>query len=264
MNHHIGVTISLDASEEVRQKAMMAANILHLPWKERKATLGETCASDCDCLLIYTKQLPEIWTKDSIYRFHLGTAELRIKQMKRGVQDRLLALLPPRKDIVIVDATFGAGRDATVFSWYVGNAGKVISLEKSAALWAIGKEGLAQFSDSDKDVIEALRRIELYHYDFVSWLLKAQSKSVDVIYFDTMFKHPVKRNANHIEVFRKSACYDTLQESILLEACRVARECIIVKERSFSPLFKNELFTKIDSKRGQSTAYGVITCKNRK
>ena len=46
MNHHIGVTISLDASEEVRQKAMMAANILHLPWKERKATLGETCASD--------------------------------------------------------------------------------------------------------------------------------------------------------------------------------------------------------------------------
>ena len=65
MNHHIGVTISLDASEEVRQKAMMAANILHLPWKERKATLGETCASDCDCLLIYTKQLPEIWTKDS-------------------------------------------------------------------------------------------------------------------------------------------------------------------------------------------------------
>lgn len=264
MNHHIGVTISLDASEEVRQKAMMAAHILHLPWKERKATLGETCASDCDCLLIYTKQLPEIWTKDSIYRFHLGTAELRIKQMKRGVQDRLLALLPPRKDIVIVDATFGAGRDATVFSWYVGNVGKVISLEKSAALWAIGKEGLAQFSDSDKDVIEALRRIELYHYDFVSWLLKAQSKSVDVIYFDTMFKHPVKRNANHIEAFRKSACYDTLQESILLEACRVARECIIVKERSFSPLFKNELFTKIDSKRGQSTAYGVITCKNRK
>lgn len=94
--------------------------------------------------------------------------------------------------------------------------------------------------------------------------MKAQSKSVDVIYFDTMFKHPVKRNANHIEAFRKSACYDTLQESILLEACRVARECIIVKERSFSPLFKNELFTKIDSKRGQSTAYGVITCKNRK
>lgn len=38
----------------------------------------------------------------------------------------------------------------------------------------------------------------------------------------------------------------------------VARKRVIVKERPFSKIFKLGIFTEIYSKKGQSTAYGVI------
>jgi 16S rRNA (guanine1516-N2)-methyltransferase len=79
-----------------------------------------------------------------------------------------------------------------------------------------------------------------------------------VIYFDTMFRAPVKRDVNRMEGFRRAASYDLLDEEILTLALHIARKRIIVKERPFSLLFQNSLFSSIYSHQGQSTAYGVI------
>lgn len=73
-----------------------------------------------------------------------------------------------------------------------------------------------------------------------------------------MFRSPVKREVNRMEGFRKAASYDRLDEGILTLALHIAGKRIIVKERPFSPLFQNHLFSSVHSHKGQSTAYGVI------
>ena len=133
-----------------------------------------------------------------------------------------------------------------------------ISLERSRPLYEVGKEGLAALSGQDGEMTEALRRIQLLHADFRGFLETAAPNSFDVIYFDPMFRYPVKRKENSIEGFRSAAVYDPLTEDVLQFAMRAARKKEIVKERPFSALFRTGLFTEIHGKRGQTTAYGVI------
>ena len=143
-------------------------------------------------------------------------------------------------------------------SWFLGEEGKVTSLEKSTVLYEIGRVGLSSFDGGNERITKALRRIHLLHEDFRTFLQRAAPKSFDVIYFDTMFRAPVKRDVNRMEGFRRAASYDLLDEEILTLALHIARKRIIVKERPFSPLFQNSLFSSIHSHQGQSTAYGVI------
>lgn len=58
--------------------------------------------------------------------------------------------------------------------------------------------------------------------------------------------------------FREAAAYDKLDDETILLAMRAARARVIVKERPFSLLFKKDFFTRIEAKKGQTTAYGVI------
>ena len=158
----------------------------------------------------------------------------------------------------VLDCTFGQGRDSVILSWYLRKRGEVISLERSHPLYEVGKEGLAALSGQDGEMTEALRRIQLLHADFRGFLETAAPNSFDVIYFDPMFRYPVKRKENSMEGFRSAAVYDPLTEDVLQFAMRAARKKVIVKERPFSALFRTGLFTEIHGKRGQTTAYGVI------
>ena len=64
-------------------------------------------------------------------------------------------------------------------------------------LYEIGKYGLEKFIDKDEKTTAALRRVELVHADFRNYLSEEKrNKQFDVVYFDTMFKHPVKRLEN--------------------------------------------------------------------
>lgn len=144
-------------------------------------------------------------------------------------------------------------------SWYLGNRGSVTSLEKSTPLYEIGRAAISGFDDSkEKELAKALHRIQLLHEDFRDFLQQAEPKSFDVIYFDTMFRTPVKREENHMEGFRNAACYDRLNEEIIGMALHIARKRIIVKERPFSILFSSRLFSFVHARKGQTTAYGVI------
>lgn len=124
----------------------------------------------------------------------------------------------------VLDCTFGQGRDSVILSWYLRKRGEVISLERSRPLYEVGKEGLAALSGQDGEMTEALRRIQLLHADFRGFLETAAPNSFDVIYFDPMFRYPVKRKENSIEGFRSAAVYDPLTEDVLQFAMRAARK----------------------------------------
>ncbi len=254
----IGITTILKPDEKVIFFASLKSKEMNMPYFERSGLLSLMSERyEIEGFLIYGRRLPVFWTKEGIYKFHLGTAVLRIKNLQEGNSDRLCSLLPDDCHDLL-DCTFGHGGDATVLSYYLKDKGKITSLEKSRVLYEIGKSGIEKFADKNETITEGLRKISLLHVDFREYLEKAENRSFDVIYFDTMFKHPVKREMNNVESFRHIAHYDELTKETLIEAMRVARKRIIIKERPFSKIFRSGLFTEIYNKKGQSTAYGVI------
>lgn len=253
----IAVTAVHKAPPEVAARAKERAAFLGLPYRERRGTFEEMAADGTEAFLVYGKRGPALWADGHEHAFHTGTARLRLLALARGGADRLCALLPEGTKTVL-DCTFGEGKDALVLSYHLGEAGRVTALEKSAALWEIGQDGLAHFTDGDPAVTAALRRIRLLRADFREVLRRAPRDAYDVIYFDTMFRRPVKRETNNREAFRSGACYDTLDEAVLAEALRAARLAVIVKERPFAAIFRSGLFTDVHRRRGQTTAYGVI------
>lgn len=254
----IGITTCLRPEEKVVALAKTRAMELGVPCLIRDGSLWQMAEKhSLEGFLVYGAK-SYFWIAGETYAFHLGTAALRILQMKRGAADRLCRHVSIRPGMRILDCTFGQGGDSVVLSWYAGQAGQVVSLEKSKALYEMGRMGLAGFSDAPLDVVAALRRITLINEDFHAFLRKQPEGSFDYIYFDTMFAYPVKREQNRREGFRRAACYDSLDEDALHEACRVSSCKVIVKERPFSRIFKSPLFTEIQVHPGQSTAYGVI------
>lgn len=255
----IAVTTARSCQESLLSEARRKAAEMGLPFLERKGSLLSMKQSFLlDGILLFSKKGPSFWTEEGEYRFHLGTAVLRILQMERGNTDRLCQIIPPGKNLKILDCTFGCGGDSAVLSWFAGPQGTVDSLEINPVLFEIGREGLSHFvCEKDSTITEALRRIHLIHADFHQFLQKAGSKAYDVIYFDPMFREPVKRKENRIKAFRRATCKDQVDSHVLQEARRVARYKVIVKERPFSPLFRNQEFTAVYH-HGQSTAYGVI------
>ena len=253
------VTTIRNSTAPIIEEAKARAQALGFPYFQREDTLEEMATRDqVDGFLIYGKQLPYYWNGGEEYRFHMGTAVLRTSQMEKGNQDRLCRLLPTDDFCSVLDCTFGQAGDSSTMSWYLLGRGQVTALEKSPILYEIGRAGIAGYVDKDEKLTKAVRRISLWHQDYKTFLQQAAPKSFDVIYFDPMFHHPVKREVNDMEGFRRAASYDGLAEEVLRLAMKVARKKIIVKERPFSPLFRNGLFTEVHGKKGQTTAYGVI------
>lgn len=256
----IGVTTIRNYSYSVKMEAMKRSEALHLTYCPREGTLKEMESSfQMEGFLIYGKKIPFYYTKGEEYHFHFGTSVLRKEQIIRGNHDRLCSLLPQEGYCSVLDATFGQGGDSLTMSFFLGDRGHVTAIEKSLPLYEVGRAAIQTFKDpKEEEMTEALRRIELCHGDSFEYLKNGESGKFDVIYFDPMFRAPVKRKENHMEGFRKAASYDSLSEDILISALHMARKRIIVKERPFSPLFRNSLFTEVYAKKGQTTAYGVI------
>ncbi len=255
----LGVTTIRKWSRAAVEEAKARAEALGLPYVSRGETLEDMAkASGLSGFLIYGKKLPYYWHDGEEYRFHVGTAVLRVGQMEKGNGDRLCSLLPKEGPLSVLDCTFGQAGDSTTLSWFVGNRGTVTALEKSTALYEVGRAGILSYIDKNPAITAAVRRIHLVHADYAEFLRNAEPKSFDFIYFDPMFKSPVKRKVNDMEAFRSAAAYDSLSQETLALAMRAARQRVIVKERPFSPLFKEGPWTKVYGKKGQSTGYGVI------
>lgn len=255
----IAATTISDAPGLIREKAKERAKALAIPYLEREDKLEEMAEKyKAEGFLIYGRRLPSFKTKDGEYHFHLGTSVLRTRQILAGNEDRLCRLLPKEGPCRVLDCTFGHANDSTTISWFLGDRGSVTALEKSTAPYEIGRAGIESYQDKDPALTDAVRRIYLIHADFKEYLKNIPEKSFDVVYFDPMFRHPVQAKVNDMTGFREAAAYDKLDDETILLAMRAARARVIVKERPFSLLFKKDFFTRIEAKKGQTTAYGVI------
>ncbi|CAG7648413.1 Ribosomal RNA small subunit methyltransferase J [Paenibacillus allorhizosphaerae] len=229
-----------------------------LPRKQMTFAQLRARYGDEDILLISKERIEYHHERRQPLFFHPSTAAVRVKRLLNGEPDTLLELAGVRAGDAIVDCTAGLGSDSIVFSFAVGSEGSVTALESSRIPAFLLKQGLQAYNSEVTGLNEAMRRIEVICMDHSDYLRSLPDRSVDIVYFDPMFRKPITESAS-IQAIRGLADERALTAEAVTEARRAACKAVVLKEHRDSPEFERLGF---DMARRPSTkiAYGVIRC----
>ena len=208
-------------------------------------------------ILLVKKNSLSIITSGGELFFHPNTAHLRIKNLRCGENDRLIDALNIKKGSKILDCTLGLGSDAIVESFIAGETGKIVALEINTLIFAVVSHGLQNFSDDSPHILESMRRIEVFNADYEDFLKNCAENSFDAVYFDPMFRKPIKKSSG-LNSIRPLANSRPLSDKIIREARRVAKFRVVMKEHAKSPEFERLGFKIADGGKYSSISFGII------
>lgn len=213
--------------------------------------------NNVDNILIFTKEGLKAHTSQGDLFFHLNMAQLRILNLNRNQKDHMVEAMDLKPKMSVLDCTLGLGTDATVASYIVGENGKVVGLESATLIYLITKYGLANFNHDNIAINHSLRRIESFNLHYLDYLKAQGDNSFDIVYFDPMFRKPIQDSAN-FKPMRAIANMEQLQSKALVEALRVAKKRVVIKETKDSMEFKRLNISQIYGGKYSSVSYGVI------
>ena len=213
--------------------------------------------NNVDNILIFTKDGLKAHTSQGDLFFHLNMAQLRILNLNRNQKDHMVEAMDLKPKMSVLDCTLGLGTDATVASYNVGENGKVVGLESATLIYLITKYGLANFNHDNIAINHSLRRIESFNLHYLDYLKAQGDNSFDIVYFDPMFRKPIQDSAN-FKPMRAIANMEQLQSKALVEALRVAKKRVVIKETKDSMEFKRLNISQIYGGKYSSVSYGVI------
>lgn len=264
------VTTSSKPSPDTTATAQKLAANLNAPFRARGVdSLAEIKNQhQTEAVLVVSKDKTVVHTTEGQYFFHLSLAELRIKNLLSGKNDHMADAMGLIAGMSVLDCTLGLATDAIVTSYVVGKNGRVVGLESSPVIALITGMGLKNFapvrvqvpSVDEINITGALRRIVVENTDYLDYLTMLPANSFDVVYFDPMFRRPVRKSSNLAPV-RALADDRPLSPEAVQEACRVARRRVVMKEANGSGEFEQLGFFKICGGRYSSVKYGVITLR---
>ncbi|OMF38248.1 SAM-dependent methyltransferase [Paenibacillus sp. FSL H8-0548] len=188
--------------------------------------------------------------------FHPSMAFVRVKRLRRGETDPLIQLSGCEEGDHIIDCTAGLASDSLVFAYAAGPTGSVTAIESEPVLCALVREGLSGYETNLPDVNEAMRRIEMINNNHLNYLSELPDKSVDIVYFDPMFRKPIHESSS-MEPLRAIANMDELTIASIEQAKRVARKSVVLKEHQASGEFLRLGFERRHVNTSK-IAYGVI------
>lgn len=189
--------------------------------------------------------------------FHSSMAHLRIKNLRMGKKDHMVEAMGLEAGMSVLDCTLGFGADAMVASYVAGPAGQVTGLESSPLVAAVVGYGMHYLEAENRAIHEAMRRITVHNRDYQEYLRQQSSDSIDIVYFDPMFRHPLRTSTN-LDPLRSVANPDPVPAMAIAEACRVARHRVVLKENSRSLEFGRLGFQQVVGGRYSKIHYGVI------
>lgn len=210
-----------------------------------------------DFVLVAKKNMLVLDTPAGELFFHPNMAHLRLKNIRMGDGDRMAEAMDLKPGMSVLDCTLGFGADSIVASYAVGAAGFVTGIESQPLIEAVVSCGLQHYESDSRHDVEAMRRIKTICKDALHYLKSQPDKSVDVIYFDPMFRHPLM-DSTSLEPLRTVANHAALTKAHIEEAKRVARHRIVFKETSRSGEFARLGFTRIEGGKYSKVHYGVI------
>lgn len=250
------VTTSRKAAPSLVAQARSLAALHGLPFVERHDLRIDQLARDQAVLVVGGEGIL-LHARGTTFRYHPGMAVNRIRTMRQGRRDWMVAAMELREGDHVLDATLGLGSDLLVASYVVGGAGRAVGLESEALLALVVRAGMATYVHSVAEVTAALRRIEVLHARYEEYLTALPARSFDVVYFDPMFQEPVEES-RHMEPLRALANPTPLHPSALDLARRVARRRVVVKDRSDGPYVSSGWFDRVVGGPRSRIAYGVI------
>ncbi len=188
--------------------------------------------------------------------FHPSLSFVRVKRLMRGEGDALIECSGAEPGDIVLDCTAGLASDSIVFSHVVGPEGRVTAIESEPALHMLIREGLSHYETHLESFNDTMRRIEVKLADHTRELEKLPDRSVDIVYFDPMFRSPIE-DSSAIQPLRRLANHKALSEHAIEQARRVARKRIVLKEHRDGDEFNRLGFERL-FRSGTKIAYGVI------
>jgi hypothetical protein len=213
-----------------------------------------------DHILVVTKSQLKLIMPTGTYFFHIGMAKLRIKNLQTGNSDQMINAMRLSPGDVVLDCTLGLGTDAIVASYALGASGRVTGLESSPIVTELVWRGLAAYNPEDPAVASAMRRIEVVCAEHIDYLHRLPDKSVDIVYFDPMFRRPVQESSG-IAPLRLLANHTPVTSDAINEAKRVARKRVVLKEAANSREFLRLGFQSFCGGTYSSVMFGYIETK---
>lgn len=193
--------------------------------------------------------------------FHPGMAHQRISQLRKGGADRLVAVANVRAGDVVLDATMGLGTDSLVLSEAVGPSGRVIAVESSTLLARLFEYAQMYERHLHPFVAKALQRVDVHVGDHLEILRAMDEDTVDIVYFDPMFRSPLHNLSSNLESARSITNPSPILQEAWEAAQRVARRAVVLKERPGFGEF--ERFGLVPDKPRAKFAFGVWRKENR-
>lgn len=254
------ITTGETEAPELVERARRLAEETGCPYIKRSGQSLRKLAEktgDEDVLVILQERVRLGGPGKETLEFHPSMGYVRLKRVLRGEPDLMLEAAGMKEGDSVLDCTAGLGTDSLVFSVKGGAESRVTALESSFPLYVLLKEGLQTYTSSLPQSDEAMRRINVKHGHHREYLQSLPDKSVDIVYFDPMFREPVAESAS-INPLRHYANGEPLDEQSVREAVRVARKSVVLKEKSGSGEFSRLGFLVPGRVRSKIT-YGVIT-----
>ena len=253
------VTTSFKPNPQMLKSAQEISSKLEIPYFERgnKSLPVLVEEAQVNIFLVVSKNKVSIKSENKEYFFHPSLAKLRVKALKDGKKDNMIEAMSLRKGETVLDCTLGLGSDAIVSSYWVGRNGKVVGLESSAPISLVVEQGLNTYIDDDTELVSAMGNIMVVNENYETFLKRQPSKMFDVVYFDPMFRRPIEKS-DAISAIRGMTNKVAVSLSDINEAIRVARKCVVIKERRNSSEFERLKCSKVHGGKYSPIAFGII------
>ncbi|RSK27307.1 protein-L-IsoD(D-D) O-methyltransferase [Bacillus sp. HMF5848] len=192
-----------------------------------------------DDVFVVSKERFELYSKtsDQPFFFHPSSAMFRIKRLISGGHDSFICAARIERNMSVLDCTLGLGSDSIVAAYVTGERGTVTGIEKNSVIAFIVREGFKTWSDGVPVIQESMRSIEVVNSDNLDFLKNSPSNSYDVVYFDPMFETLIEGSVG-IEGLKSFASYNDLTHDHIIEAKRVARHRVVLKDHWKSNRFE--------------------------
>ncbi|WP_297988407.1 class I SAM-dependent methyltransferase [Anoxybacillus sp.] len=234
------VTTAGRTNEQMIEKARQIALELQISYiPRRKRSIASIQQQIHEPILVVGKERLEIHFphgQEPLF-FHPNSASFRAKRILKGESEPFLQATKLQRGMTFLDCTLGLASDSIIASLVVGERGKVVGIEGSAYIAYLTKQGLRHWESDICELNEAMRRIDVHHDNFCSFLEQCDDKSYDVVYLDPMFEVSIEE-ADGMKGLKQAALYTNLTEQHIEQAKRVARQRVVLKDHWQSSRFE--------------------------
>ena len=159
----IAVTTTRQCDVSLMNKAQSVSEELDIPYiKRENIGINQILENtNIEYLLVVEKDKITLKGKDSILFWHPNMSELKIKSINKGNKEALIESTQLKDGDSVLDCTLGLAGDSLVFSFVVGENGKVVGTEVNKFIAYLCKNGLSSYKNHKGETPQYMKNIKV-------------------------------------------------------------------------------------------------------